>query len=118
MAKRRSRKDSLTSARKYAEILLYEASGGSMGKAPDSLKTTEMTFGEKRGLLDSLIKIATLEHKVTPESDESGFDIIKKGLSNASAENGSGRNLGGAESIAIDPRIVGTERDEEEDPDS
>lgn len=101
MAKRRS-KDTLVLARKYSELLLYESTGGTMGKPPSEVPNgNTLTFGEKRGLLDSLIKIATLEQRFQPETEESGFDLIRKGFGHDSTKNGSGRDLGGAESISL-----------------
>jgi len=78
--KPRNTKDALKKAKFYSDILLFEATGGSMGKplAEDAKPPEGMTFAEKRGLLDSLIRIAGLDHKVNPEDEESVFDTIKR----------------------------------------
>lgn len=81
MAKnRRNTKDALKKAKLYSDILLFEATGGTMGSAliEDAKPREGMTFAEKRGLLDSLIKIASLDHKVNPEEEESVFDTMKR----------------------------------------
>lgn len=86
MAAPRNTKDALKKAKWYSDILLFEATGGTMGKPlHDDAKPREgMTFAEKRGLLDSLIKIAGLDFKVNPEEEESVFDTIKRNKEDAS----------------------------------
>lgn len=88
MAKgRRNTKDALKKAKWYSDILLFEATGGSMGTPPidDAKSGKGMTFAEKRGLLDSLIKIAGLDHKVNPDDEESVFDTIRKNTNDGKA---------------------------------
>lgn len=85
--KRRNTKDTLKKAKLYSDILLFEATGGTMGTPLESgSKTPEgITFAEKRGLLDSLYRIAGLDHKVNPEEEESVFDTIRKNKNAAKA---------------------------------
>jgi hypothetical protein len=91
----------INDAKKYYKLLLWEATGGSLGSEPEAApngKKSDATFAEKRGLLDSLIKIAQLEAKGNEGfEDESGFEKIRKDIY-ASRENGRAGNLGGTES--------------------
>lgn len=88
--KHRNTKDALKKAKQYSDILLYEATGGTMGKplSIDAAPREGMTFAEKRGLLDSLVKIAILDHKVNPEEEESVFDTIKRNRDNGDETGG------------------------------
>lgn len=83
---------SLSKAKRYSDLLLYEATGGTIGTAPSG-KSETMTFGEKRGLLDSLIKIASLEQRdVDDNPEESGMDLIRKQIAKRNDEDGGGKN--------------------------
>lgn len=107
MAKR-PKKKALNTAEAFANYLLYTATGGNLGEKPEKeFKNEGATFGELRGLLDSLIKIASLERE--SEADEeapSGFDAIKRQLAkerkfDASRETwGSGNTESAADSAA------------------
>lgn len=96
MAKRPKNK-TLTDSQKYYQLLLYEASGGVLGAKPvEEQKPTNMTFAEKRGLLDSIIKVAQLEDKANEgEEGPSGLDLIRKGLANERRESASRRDSRG-----------------------
>jgi len=87
MAKRAKNK-TLTDAQKYYQLLLYEASGGVLGAEPaKEQKLTNMTFAEKRGLLDSIIKVSQLEDKANEDEEQpSGMDIIRKQLNGNRAD--------------------------------
>lgn len=66
----------------------------------ESVKTsTAMTFGEKRGLLDSLVKIATMQNKdaeAREGDEESGLEkIMRQNAKNKGELNGSGKSWGG-----------------------
>lgn len=115
MSKRRP--IALDKAKRYSDFLLYQATGGTMGAAPVAMlegKDAEgLTFGEKRSLLDSLIKIATLESKQEDEGVESGFDMIKRGL-NANAKSNHARNLGGGKNTSIESFLATDELDADE----
>lgn len=78
MAKRK--KSTLPDAQKFAQLLLYQATGGSMGKAPENQSQENIaTFGEKKALLDTLLRVVEMERKDLVENEElSAFDIIKK----------------------------------------
>lgn len=97
---------SITKAKKFADLLLYEASGGTIGTKPEG-NAEAMTFGERRGLLDSLIKIASLEQKDADDGPEvSGMDLIRKQMAKEK-ENGSRagrgtRDIGGASESSAD----------------
>jgi hypothetical protein len=94
----RSRRDTLGKARLYSDLLLYQATGGAIGKAPkgDIKEPEGITFGEKRGLLDSLIKIATMESKVE-EPPESPFELMRRNTNGSKTTNNE-RNYGGESS--------------------
>lgn len=96
MAKRAKNK-TLNDAQKYYQLLLYEASGGILGVEPDKKqKQTNATFAEKRGLLDTIIKVAQLEDKSNEDVEQpSGMDIIRRQL-NGDRANRSRRDYGGA----------------------
>lgn len=86
--KRRSKKpQTLIDAKKYYKLLLYEASAGNLGTKPEyDTKNETMTFSEKRGLLDSIIKISQLEVKSSENDEvESGFDLIRSQLNGSGA---------------------------------
>lgn len=90
----RKRKDNyLEKAKEFADTLLHQATGGSMGKASaPAPEENKLSFAEKRGLLESLIKIHALEQKSAadnPEEGESAFDIIQREVKNASKKNSS-----------------------------
>lgn len=97
MAKKR-KSQVINDAKKYYKLLLYEASGGALGSKPEGEgKKSDATFAEKRGLLDSLIKIAQLEAKGNEGfEDESGFEKIRKDIY-ASRENGRAEDIGRVE---------------------
>lgn len=109
MAKR-GRKQALTTAEKYANYLLYEITGGNMGVKPEvTVKNSSATFGEKRGLLDSLIKIAALERESESEDDQpSGLDALRKEIEKRKKHDVSGAswntgNTGRAKSGSDEP---------------
>lgn len=107
---------SLSKAKRFADLLLYEASGGTIGLKPEKLTDT-MTFGEKRGLLDSLIKIASLEQKDGDgEPSESGLEMIKKQMAkdreNVSRESRSPRDTRGASESSTDEPVSTADADE------
>lgn len=101
--KRRNTKDALKKSKLYSDILLFEATGGTMGTplADGAKVSSEMTFAEKRGLLDSMIKIAGLDHKVNPEDDDSVFDTIRKSRINGSKISGSEDDSGHSEGTVL-----------------
>ena len=108
MAKRAKNK-TLTDAQKYYQLLLYEASGGVLGVAPTvEQKQSNATFAEKRGLLDTIVKIAQFEDKSNEDEEApSGLDIIRKQLNGDRADrrrrdNGGASESGSDESTADD----------------
>lgn len=113
MAKKR-KPQTLSDAKKYYKQLLYEASGGNLGSRPEAeIKNTSMTFAEKRGLLDSIIKIAQMEAKSAGDEEEpSGLELIKRNLDADRTDRGS-RDHGRAESGADESS--GSSEDDTED---
>lgn len=95
MAKKK-RSDELIKAIKYADLLLYQFSGGNLGTKPEIVIKNEVaTAGEKRGLLDSLIKLADMKRKDSADDEsESAFDIIKKNTQKKDKANGGGKSWG------------------------
>jgi hypothetical protein len=96
----------LNDAKKYYKLLLYEASGGTLGSAPEGvMKGTNATFSEKRGLLDSIIKVAQLEDKANEGDDQpSGLDMIRKQLNGNRTDRGRRDNGGtGSEGGSDEP---------------
>lgn len=90
MAKKK-KKNSLDTARDLADILLYKATGGTMGKACEAA-AGDVSFVEIRGLLDTILRIHALELKGddSDEDEESAFDIIKREAKNGSKKAKSG----------------------------
>ena len=71
--------NSLETAKEFASILLYEVTGGKLGEA--SATSMNIEFSDKRALLDSLIKLGTLELREEKSKEGEGlsaFDIIKQ----------------------------------------
>lgn len=97
MAKKR-KPQTLNDARRLYRLLLWNASNGNLGTEPEKTLSNEgITFAEKRGLLDSIIKIAQMEAKSAGNEEEpSGLELIKRNL-NADRADWSPRNHGGSE---------------------
>lgn len=105
MARKRREPESLINAKKYSEFLLWEATGGALGTEPALVNTNEnITFAEKRGLLDSILKIATIDRKEQDDDPgESLFDTMRrKNQDNGSKTPKRARNSGAA-APATDP---------------
>lgn len=65
-----------------------------MGVKADG-KAKDMTFGEKRGLLDSLIKIAVLERESEGDEEQpSGLDAIRKEIAKRKKQDAGGKTWG------------------------
>ena len=77
--KRQGKTDSLVMAKSFRDLLLYEISGGNMGKKPEHDIKSETTFSEKSAFLDKMIKIAALEHKGKDDEEKTkgrhGFTV-------------------------------------------
>lgn len=103
---RRKKNQSLSKAKEFADYLLWEMTSGNMGTAPSTKgKNSTATLGEKRGLLDSLLKIAALEKSDEDEEETSGFDKIRRDLDRKNKLNARGEIAGGGseESPTDDP---------------
>jgi len=94
------RKNLIKEAERYSQFLLFEATGGAMGRAPLRSKSKDaekddgfkIDFQTKRALLDSMIKLASVRSKVDPEDDdEDGIESYRELL----RDDGSGENLNG-----------------------
>lgn len=95
----------INDAKKYYRYLLYISSNGNLGDKPELEATNDTTtFAEKRGLLDSIIKISDLENRMAEnEEPEAFFDKIKEKV-NVSATAWSRGNTGGStESFTDEP---------------
>lgn len=74
-----------------------------MGKAPEGQSQENIaTFGEKKALLDTLLRVAEMERKDVIENEEpSAFDIIKKEMRHGGrAGRGRGDSWGEPESAS------------------
>lgn len=92
---RNRKSQAMADAKKFYKLLLYEASGGNLGTKPETeIKNNTADFGEKKGLLAEIIKLATLEQKAIEDSpEESGIDMIRRQL-NGSRESPSRGDIG------------------------
>lgn len=105
MIKRRKRVSLQTYAEKFAMHLLFEASSGSVGRAPYIKEGQEkpelpMSFHDRRSLLDSVTKLIAMKHKIDPEEEEDGISGFRERLHDRS-DDGS-EALGGADSDATE----------------
>ncbi len=85
----------LSQSERYAEYLLFEATGGTMGREPKKTEevnsnVSTLDFNDKRAFLDTLIKLVSIKNKVDPEDESSGIEDFKEML------NGSGKTKRGA----------------------
>jgi hypothetical protein len=94
----RKRNASLEKVKKYSDFLLYEATGGTMGKPLERKADipNDIEFSDKRSLLESLLKIAQLEAKDKEENDtgEGEFDRIRNEINASSANKHKGNDAG------------------------
>lgn len=104
---RKTEREELSEACKLlTKLLMHEASGGII-PLPDGVGVyipPPIPFTERRALLDSVSKGLIMDMKVNPESEESGFDLLK-GVLNESRKRGSGKTGSGA----LSPTDGGTE---------
>lgn len=88
--KRRSRKGLARYAEAFAASLLWEASGGSIGKGKPSVEKQEgmpeVSFRDRRALLDSITKLLSSQGPPTEEDDEDGIDSFRERLNGRSGE--------------------------------
>jgi hypothetical protein len=83
MKKRPSKKTLMTHTEKFAVQLLYEATGGTIGKSgPQNIDG--MQFSDKRALLDSLTRLLAIKHRIDPEEEKSDFMSMREELNGAS----------------------------------
>jgi hypothetical protein len=84
----RTKNTTLKTAKKYSNLLLWQATGGIMGTKPDGAgKTDNITFSEKKALLTELLKLAELEKKhKEDEVDMSPFMSMKRGIRDGGVE--------------------------------
>ena len=104
MRKRNRKPQTLSDAKKLYKYLLWHASGGNMGTEPEIKQENDsFTFAEKRGLLDSIIKIAQLEAKTSEGEEEvSGLELIQRQLNDDRADSSRGNYGGESESRTDD----------------
>lgn len=101
---RQRKSQALNDAKKFYKLLLYEATGGNLGTKPEvEIKNNTADFGEKKGLLSEIIKLATLEQKSIEDQPEvSGLDMIRNQLNGNRTDRGRRDNGGADESSADD----------------
>lgn len=77
MRTRRSR--TILNAQKFMSQLLYEASGGRIGKPVEGKEGIgdKIEWKDKRALLDTMLKMYQLEEKLKPEDEESGLGLAR-----------------------------------------
>lgn len=104
--KKRKHRDRLTfAAEKLALQLLFVASGGNVGAAQAPAKDGTMheinvSFGDRRALLDSVTKLIEKNHKMKPEDDEpDGIQTAREMLNGAGRESGD-RGIGAPETAS------------------
>lgn len=84
--KRKHRDRLLLASEALAMSLLFDATEGRMGKAPNPLKEgiiapPPIEFKDKRALLDSITKLMQLKHTVDPEEEpEDGLSSYRERL--------------------------------------
>lgn len=96
MSKRRSSKDLLAAAEKFTLMLLSEATKGQIGVAQknDGSDVPDMPFGDRRALLDSIVKLLTVKHKVDPKEEESPFANLRERLNGTAGKTAGGTGNG------------------------
>lgn len=98
MARRRSKKterDELSeSCKLLTKLLMSEASGGiiPLPKGAENYKAPPIPFAERRALLDSASKGLLIDMKVNPESEPSGFELLKEELDDRTRKRNSTKN--------------------------
>ncbi|MGB6501650.1 MAG: hypothetical protein WBG19_09710 [Thermoplasmata archaeon] len=86
----------LRQAERYSQYLLWEATGGAMGKEPVRAKAAKegefaLDFQTKRALLDSMIKLIGIKSKVEPEDqEEDGIETYRELLRDTTGSNTNG----------------------------
>lgn len=102
--KRRKRDRLSFAAEELALALLFDASGGSIGRAKppkDGIaKEINVSFQDRRALLDSVVKLIEKRHKMSPEEEEpDGIQTYKEMLNGTGGESRD-RGTGTAETPA------------------
>lgn len=80
---RQSKKNLMGYVERYAAYLLYEASGGAVGiQRPNKNdgSIVEMSFSDKRALLDSTTRLLHVKHRIDPKEEKSFFDMMKEDM--------------------------------------
>lgn len=100
---RQKKSQALADAKKFYKLLLYEATGGNLGTKPEvEIKNQMADFGEKKGLLAEIIKLAQIEQKSIEDQPEvSGLDMIRNQLNGSRTGAGRG-NIGGTSEDSTD----------------
>jgi hypothetical protein len=103
---RRKKRDRLSfAAEQLALQLLFVASGGNVGRAQAPTKEgvveeINISFQDRRALLDSVTKLIEKRHKMNPEEEpEDGINAYKEMLNGTGRESGD-RGVGTAETPA------------------
>jgi hypothetical protein len=103
---RRKKRDRLSfAAEQLALALLFDASGGTIGKAPVSKEgqpkvEINVSFTNRRALLDSVVKLIAKRHDMSPDEEpEDGIQSMKEMLNGTGGESRD-RGTGTAEATA------------------
>ena len=105
MRKRRHRNLLALGAEQMALALMFEASGGTIGKIRtpkegQAKMEINVSFQDRRALLDSVVKLIEKQHKMSPEDQEpDGIQTYKEMLNGTGGESRD-RGTGTAETSA------------------
>lgn len=97
--RRRGKRGLQRAADVFALALMYEASGGTVGRAPalkegEEAKENPVPFKERRALLDSVTKLLAGQPPSDDDSDEDGISDFRSRLND---DGDSGESSGGAD---------------------
>lgn len=105
-AKKTERDELSESCKLLTKLLMSEASGGiiPLPKGAEAYKAPPIPFAERRALLDSASKGLLIDMKVNPESEPSGFELLKEELDDRTRKRNSAksRDRGNAPAISTD----------------
>lgn len=114
---RKTERDQLSdSCKLLTKLLMHEASGGiiPLPKGVEKYTPPPIPFAERRALLDSASKGLIIDMKVNPESEASGFELLKEELGDRTRKRNSAKNGSGGAS----PSDSGSDSSESSDDES
>ena len=106
---RRKSSKTLTDVKKLYQLLLFLGTSGNLGQESEKPFDQKHTLKEQIDLLNCGIKICDMEQKeIEMQPEESGLELIKRNLKDASREDGRRRTAGAEDSAAEErPRSDG-----------